>query len=135
MNYEGASGRVDFDVFGDVTSGVVEVWRIEDGAIVTDRTEFVDFDEDADWVPVPLVARCQLVTSTEDLEAATLRDRFDPKYNSAWLLDAASGRWLGDFPAAGAAMQGPNDLPGVGRLEAFFACMPEGGGTFERAIV
>jgi hypothetical protein len=32
-------------------------------------------------------------------------------------------------------MVSPNDLPGVDRLEGFFACMPAGGGTFTRAQV
>jgi hypothetical protein len=81
------------------------------------------------------VAGCNIVASTEDLDAATLRDRFAPDYDSVWLLDMASGRWLGDSPAAGAAMQGPNDLPGVDKLDGFFVCMPEGGGTFERAAI
>ena len=32
VNYEGASGPVDFDENGDVT-GPIEVWKIEDGEI------------------------------------------------------------------------------------------------------
>ncbi|MCY4581932.1 MAG: amino acid ABC transporter substrate-binding protein, partial [Chloroflexi bacterium] len=32
INYEGASGPVDFDENGDVT-GPIEVWKVEDGEI------------------------------------------------------------------------------------------------------
>lgn len=38
INYEGASGNVDFDSNGDVVTSI-EVWRIEDGKIVTFRIE------------------------------------------------------------------------------------------------
>jgi hypothetical protein len=82
---------------------------------------------------VELVAGCQIVTPTEDLDTAALRDRFEPAYNSAWVLDAATGTWTGDSPAAADPMAGPNDLAGVERLEGFFACIPEGGSTFTRA--
>lgn len=41
VNYRGASGMVDLDENGDVTSGAMEIWRIEDGQIVTVRIEQV----------------------------------------------------------------------------------------------
>lgn len=41
VSYEGASGAVDFDANGDVTSGAIEIWRIDDGHIVTVRIEEV----------------------------------------------------------------------------------------------
>ncbi len=38
INYEGASGKVDFDENGDVVSGTYEIWRIENGQFVTVTT-------------------------------------------------------------------------------------------------
>ena len=35
INYEGVSGPVDFDEWGDMASGVFEIWRIEDCEVVT----------------------------------------------------------------------------------------------------
>ena len=32
VNYVGASGELDFDVYGDV-SGTMEIWRIKDGVV------------------------------------------------------------------------------------------------------
>ncbi len=32
MNYVGASGELDFDVYGDV-NGTMEIWRIKDGMV------------------------------------------------------------------------------------------------------
>jgi hypothetical protein len=84
---------------------------------------------------VDLVGGCQIVTPTEALATAALRASFDPEYTSAWVLDPSTGTWAGDSPSAGAPTEGPNDLTGVERLEGFFACMPEGGGTFERAVL
>ena len=37
VNYEGASGPVDFDASGDIRAGFIEVWRVEDGRIVPVR--------------------------------------------------------------------------------------------------
>ena len=37
INYEGASGPVDFDANGDVVAGTIEIWRIEDGQIIPVR--------------------------------------------------------------------------------------------------
>ncbi|MBI4571412.1 MAG: ABC transporter substrate-binding protein [Chloroflexi bacterium] len=42
IDYQGASGSVDFDENGDITFGAIEVWRIEGGAIVTDHRLSVD---------------------------------------------------------------------------------------------
>lgn len=39
INYEGASGAVDFDAHGDVEAPI-EIWRFSDGRIVTDRIEY-----------------------------------------------------------------------------------------------
>ncbi len=39
INYEGASGSVDFDVNGDVTAPI-EIWRFQDGKIATYRMEY-----------------------------------------------------------------------------------------------
>jgi branched-chain amino acid transport system substrate-binding protein len=39
IHYQGASGIVGFDDKGDPTSGAIEVWKIENGQIVTVRTE------------------------------------------------------------------------------------------------
>jgi len=45
VDYEGASGAVDFDANGDVTSGAVEVWCIDEyGDIVSVRQEEVVLD-------------------------------------------------------------------------------------------
>ncbi len=41
VDYEGASGSVDFDANGDVTSGTYEIWRIENGQFI--QEELVDF--------------------------------------------------------------------------------------------
>ncbi len=35
INYDGASGKIDFDENGDVTSGTYELWKIENGEYVT----------------------------------------------------------------------------------------------------
>jgi ABC-type branched-subunit amino acid transport system substrate-binding protein len=40
INYEGASGSVDFDANGDVLAPI-EIWRFDDGKIVTYRMEYV----------------------------------------------------------------------------------------------
>ena len=45
INYEGAAGSVDLDENGDVISGHIEVWKIEDGAIVSDRQVAVDLGQ------------------------------------------------------------------------------------------
>lgn len=39
INYEGASGSVDFDQFGDVEAPI-EVWRFKNGKIETYRMEY-----------------------------------------------------------------------------------------------
>ena len=39
INYEGASGPLDFDTHGDVQAPI-EIWRFSDGRIVTDRIEY-----------------------------------------------------------------------------------------------
>ena len=39
VDYVGASGAVDFDANGDITSGAIEVWCVEDGEIRAVRTE------------------------------------------------------------------------------------------------
>ncbi|MER3404952.1 MAG: amino acid ABC transporter substrate-binding protein [Chloroflexota bacterium] len=39
IHYQGASGIVGFDDKGDPTTGAIEVWKIENGQIVTVRTE------------------------------------------------------------------------------------------------
>ena len=44
VNYEGASGSVDFDANGDVTAPI-EVWRFKGGKIVTFRMEYQIQDE------------------------------------------------------------------------------------------
>jgi branched-chain amino acid transport system substrate-binding protein len=41
IDYNGASGKIDFDENGDVTSGTYEIWKIENGAFVTVTT--IDF--------------------------------------------------------------------------------------------
>lgn len=43
INYDGASGKVDFDGNGDVTSGSYLVWKVEDGEFVEQNV--VSFDE------------------------------------------------------------------------------------------
>jgi ABC-type branched-subunit amino acid transport system substrate-binding protein len=44
INYEGASGSVDFDENGDVIAPI-EVWRFDDGKIVTYRMEYHTTEE------------------------------------------------------------------------------------------
>ena len=41
FDYDGASGKIDFDENGDVTSGTYEIWKIENSEFVTVTT--VDF--------------------------------------------------------------------------------------------
>lgn len=86
-------------------------------------------------VCLALPAGCQIQVATEDLDTAALRASFDPQYDSAWVLDPVTGTWTGDSPADGAAMTGPNDLPGMDRLEGFFVCLPAGGSTFTRVAI
>ncbi len=45
VNYEGAAGSVDLDENGDVISGHIEVWKIENGEIVSDRQVSVTLGE------------------------------------------------------------------------------------------
>jgi hypothetical protein len=45
INYEGASGSVDFDVNGDVTAPI-EIWRFHDGKIATYRMEYMERKND-----------------------------------------------------------------------------------------
>lgn len=49
INYQGAGGSVDFNSAGDVVSPI-NVWKIEDGKIVTDRTEEIAI-KDGRFVP------------------------------------------------------------------------------------
>ncbi|MGH2615160.1 MAG: ABC transporter substrate-binding protein [Thermomicrobiales bacterium] len=42
IDYQGASGTVDFDENGDITKGVIEVWQIEGEEILTAETRDVD---------------------------------------------------------------------------------------------
>jgi len=53
INYEGAGGSVDFNEVGDVVSPI-NVWKIEDGKIVTDRTEEIAVKEGR-FVPAKLI--------------------------------------------------------------------------------
>lgn len=53
INYQGAAGSVDFNAAGDVVSPIM-VWKIEDGKIVTDRTEEIAI-EDGRFVPAKVV--------------------------------------------------------------------------------
>ncbi len=41
INYNGASGKIDFDENGDVTSGTYEIWKFDNGEFVTITT--IDF--------------------------------------------------------------------------------------------
>lgn len=38
IDYDGASGKIDFDENGDVTSGTYEIWKVESGVFVTVTT-------------------------------------------------------------------------------------------------
>ncbi|MFP4202414.1 MAG: ABC transporter substrate-binding protein [Candidatus Acetothermia bacterium] len=53
INYEGAGGSVDFNSDGDVVSPI-QVWKIEDGEIVTDRVEEIAV-QDGRFVPAKIV--------------------------------------------------------------------------------
>ena len=44
VNYEGASGSVDFDAHGDVLAPI-EIWKFQDGGIVTSRIEYQVIEE------------------------------------------------------------------------------------------
>ena len=48
INYEGTSGPVDLDGNGDVRAGYIEIWRIEDGRIVSVRQVPVELGQDGD---------------------------------------------------------------------------------------
>ena len=48
VNYEGATGSLEFTEYGDDRRGMVEIWKIESGQIVTDREEPVATRTDAD---------------------------------------------------------------------------------------
>lgn len=45
INYEGAASPADFDENGDVLKGAIEVWRIENGAIVVKETREIDLSQ------------------------------------------------------------------------------------------
>lgn len=53
INYEGAGGSVDFNSDGDVVSPI-QVWKIEDGEIITDRVEEIAV-KDGRFVPAKIV--------------------------------------------------------------------------------
>lgn len=53
INYEGAGGSVDFNADGDVVSPI-QVWKIEDGEIITDRVEEIAV-QDGHFVPAKVV--------------------------------------------------------------------------------
>ena len=42
INYEGAAGSAEFDDAGDILKGVIEIWKIEGGAIVTEDSRQID---------------------------------------------------------------------------------------------
>ncbi len=42
INYEGVSGSVNLDEFGDITSGSYGVWKIQNGKIVDERVEIIE---------------------------------------------------------------------------------------------
>ena len=48
LDYEGGTGSLQFTEYGDCAHGVVEVWKIQGGLIVTDREEPVAAQPDAD---------------------------------------------------------------------------------------
>lgn len=45
INYEGAASPADFDENGDVLKGAIEVWRVQDGAIVVQETREIDLSQ------------------------------------------------------------------------------------------
>ncbi|MDI3339666.1 MAG: ABC transporter substrate-binding protein [Sphaerobacter sp.] len=45
VNYEGAASPADFDANGDVLKGAIEVWRVENGAIVVKETRQIDLSQ------------------------------------------------------------------------------------------
>lgn len=48
VNYEGAASPADFDENGDVLSGAIEIWQIQDGAIVVQETREIDLTENGE---------------------------------------------------------------------------------------
>lgn len=53
INYEGAGGSVDFNADGDVASPI-EIWKIEDGEIVTERVEDIAI-KGGEFVPAKII--------------------------------------------------------------------------------
>ncbi|MBA3416594.1 MAG: ABC transporter substrate-binding protein [Chloroflexia bacterium] len=51
IDYEGASGSLDYDENGDVVRGAIIVWAVEDGAIVVRETRPLDLTGDAMAAP------------------------------------------------------------------------------------
>ena len=94
VNYEGASGPVDLDGNGDVRAGSIEVWRIEDGEIVTVRQVPVELSgivdelrENAEEFEYTIGKRGGTLTSATISEPLTL--------NLAIANDASSSDVLG----------------------------------------
>jgi branched-chain amino acid transport system substrate-binding protein len=52
VDYEGASGTVEFDENGDITQGVIEVWQVEGEEIVTVETREVNLSAGAAATPM-----------------------------------------------------------------------------------
>jgi ABC-type branched-subunit amino acid transport system substrate-binding protein len=52
IDYEGASGAVEFDENGDIAQGVIEVWQVEGEEIVTVETREVDLSAAGAATPV-----------------------------------------------------------------------------------
>jgi branched-chain amino acid transport system substrate-binding protein len=48
VDYEGGTDSVEFNEYGDAARGVMDIWKIQSGAIVTDRQEPVAAQPDAD---------------------------------------------------------------------------------------
>ena len=94
VNYQGASGPVDLDGNGDVRAGSIEVWRIEDGEIVTVRQVPVELSgivdelrENAEEFEYTIGKRGGTLTSATISEPLTL--------NLATANDASSSGVLG----------------------------------------
>ena len=80
VDYEGATASLEFTEYGDRTRGTVEVWKIQEGQIVTDREEPVATQTDADGDGFALCVEDYL--ETDFLDACP-----DDISDDAWPLD------------------------------------------------
>ena len=87
LDYEGGTDSVEFTEYGDGARGMVEIWKIESGLIVTDREEPVAAPTDADGDGFAVCVEDYLDTDFLD-------NCPDGPTDDAWPLDINMDRYI-----------------------------------------